>query len=406
MNNKNIEPSTKRSLLSKFDIGILALILLSIISVTTPVIEYNKGFDSDGVFYGAMAGEEQIHPRLKFVAPFCWRVVTPFLASILPFSTITNFTVLAFLSNWLSLIMLYTLLRQLGFNKKLSVIGMFFYTGIFWTAKFSFYSPAYIDYQTQLFILLILLLMEWEKYWWIVPIMCIGVLQKESILIYGVVPYSHFASRKGWISWTSISYLVALLVVPFLTIITAHALITPINNYSPLVVFHYLKGLLNPGFWPRFLLAIFSGLGLLPLIILFRLKVSVEFLSRNFHWLIVIIAGTALLFGGSDKARLFLYMLPAIIVCALSVIKNTCEQTTGSKVFAWIMVTLLLHFYVGNFLTPMGTVADYLSRMVPVHAPGASYLPSLASKVIVSLIWFGLTHILLHSRRTLADRSV
>jgi hypothetical protein len=406
MNDKNLELGTKRSLLGKFDIGILALILLAIISVTTPLTEKNKGFDSDGVFYGAMAGEEQIHPRLKSVAPFCWRVVTPFLASILPFSTLTNFTVLAFISNWLSLIILYILLRQLGFTKQLGVIGMLFYTGIFWTAKFSFYSPAYIDYQTQLFILVILLLMVWEKYWWIIPVMCMGVLQKESILIYAVVAYSHFASKRGWISWTSISYLLALLVVPFLTMLTAHALITPINDYSALVVFHYLKGLLIPGFWPRFLLAIFSGLGLLPLIILFRLKISIEFFAKNFHWLVVIIAGTALLFGGSDKARLFLYMLPAIIVCVINIIKNICEETSGSKVFAWIMVTLLLHFYVGNYLTPMGTVADYLSRMVPVHAPGASFLPSLANKVIVSLIWFGLTYILLYYRRTLADRSV
>lgn len=55
---------------------------------TTPVTEHKGGYDYDGVFYAAMAnGENGIEAHL---APWSYRVVTPFLAGLLPWSTLTN----------------------------------------------------------------------------------------------------------------------------------------------------------------------------------------------------------------------------------------------------------------------------------------------------------------------------
>ena len=116
----------------------LPLLLLTIAAVSTPVVERAKGFDSDGKRYAAMAAPGLFKERYRVAAPWCWRVMTPFLASHLPFETLTSFRVLAFLSSWLSLVLVFALLRRSGFSEGLSALGVVFYAGVFWSVKFFF----------------------------------------------------------------------------------------------------------------------------------------------------------------------------------------------------------------------------------------------------------------------------
>jgi len=367
--------------------------LTATVWATTPQIGYNFDYDHDGMYYGTMAGSKLFDVRFRYHAPWCWRVLTPFLASLMPFRTLTSFIILAFLSNWTSLLLLFGVLHRSGCSRRLALVGLLGYAGVFWTLKFSFYSPAYVDYQAQTFTLVILFFTLGRQYWAPPLLLPLAVLQRESALALAPIVYAHFASRYAWRSRRSLIYLgLGLLAAPLLALIALRLLIQPVNQYHPLGVLRNLYAVATPGFWPRFVQEIFSGLGLLPLILIYGHRQVRSYLRGNPHWLLLIGIGVLLLFGGVDKGRLFLYMLPGVVVCATLVIRDA-TRACGSvwRGGAWVALTLLLHFYLGNYLSPMGNYPQYLARLVPMSAPGITYLDGLGRSVIVAAIWCGAT---------------
>lgn len=386
-------------------IGWLILVpaLLLAIQQTTPLIEYNRGFDSDGVFYGAMATEPSAFLQGRHVAPYCWRIVTPLLASLLPFPLLDSFRVLAFLSAWLNLGLCYALLRACGLSPGRSVWGVALFAGVFWVVKFSFYSPAYIDYQTTTFSLAILLASASRRYAWVPPLLALGVLQKESILSLAPVVYAYFGAEHGWASRRTLAYSgLGLLLLPALALTSVRLLIEPENTYSvAAATWINLRQIADPEFWPRFTRALSSGLGLLPAMLLLRPRSVARFLRANPQWWVLLVVGSLLLFGGIDKARLFLFMLPAVLVSALRA-SDVGDRVPASWLRAWMGLTLTLQLYLGHLLTPMGTFAEYISRMVPIQAPGLSYRPHLATTGALIGGWWLLT---LLTYRLLRNRS-
>jgi hypothetical protein len=284
-----------------------------------------------------------------------------------------------------------------------ALLGTLLYAGVFWTLKFSFYSPTYIDYQTQTFLLAALYLMVRQTYGPIPILLAVGVLQKETLLLLGPVVYVHYARTHGWGSKRSLLYLTALLLLPFLAHQAVQSAISAINRYS--AVDTYLENLVDQttwlGFWPRFLLEICSGLGLLPCLVLYRAREAAHFLRRQPEWAWQIGIGVVLLFGGIDKARLFLFMLPALIVVAAYLL-DQLQLLTSVSGRAWIAITVLLHLYIGHYLTPMGTFARYLARMVPIHAT-TSVVPTLLEYGTILLIWASLTALLARGKQPAAE---
>jgi hypothetical protein len=358
-------------------IVLLLLLFLLFVWLTTPLIESNRGLDNDGVLYAAMA-QRATHPDdpNAFFAPWCWRVLTPFLASLLPFDLLGNFKVLAFVTNWLSLLLLYGLLRRLDRPPKVALLGVMLYAGVFWTVKFSFYSPTYIDVQTQTFLLAVLYLMVSRLYWPLPLLLTLGVLQKESLLLLAPVVYVHRGRQEGWFRGKPLLLLITLLLLPLGALWWVRSAIPAGNLYSPLNAYlgNLTEQTTSMRFWPRFVLEIFSGLGILPVLLLYRAKEAGNFLHSHPEWAMQMVIGTLLLFGGEDKGRLFLFMLPALIVTATFLLEPLLSDPTWS-VRLWLGVTLVLHFYLGHHLTPMGTVAQYHERLVPLH----SYSPLSAS---------------------------
>ena len=118
-------------------------------------------------------------------APFGWRVLTPWLATLLPGSLLFRFRTLGLLSNWATLVLVYEMLRSLRRSILASIIGLLLYAGVFWTLKFSWYSPFYIDAQTQFFLALVTFLAVRGAFPWILAILAVAALQKESAPVAG-----------------------------------------------------------------------------------------------------------------------------------------------------------------------------------------------------------------------------
>lgn len=371
---------------------VLPLLLLVFVALTTPLVEAYGGFDYDGRFYGAISGSTLFDPEMATQAPWCWRILTPGFVSLLPWSTIDSFRIVGFVSNWLTLALLFQLLRRYALSARSATVGVLLYAGVFWALKFSWFAPAYVDFQAQTLLVALLLSLASERFWVAVVVFTVGALQKESLLLF--LPTALFAL---WRTPTTarrqrVLVAVAMIVAPALTLMIVHRAIRPTNDYSSLQALLFnLNGLTSARWWLILLHAAMSGLGLLPAILLLNLRAVVRRIREQPMLLLAILTGVGALFGGVDKSRIFLSMLPAVVVVAASVLRDSADR--GGLVTVWLAVTLLVHWYIGNLLSPMGSFEHYLDRMAPEHAPATSraflqlFLALSAGWALLSVGW-------------------
>lgn len=375
------------------------LLLVAAVWFSTPLTENYQGFDADGLMYGAMTaartGDDSFPPEMAHMAPWCYRVLTPWLAAQLPWETLDNFRVLAFVSDVLCLLVLLQWLRRLGFSRGLCVVGLGLYAGVFWTLKASFYMPAYIDYQTQLFLLLILLLTRMRQYAWLPVLLALGALQKESLALFSCVPLLQLWRETAMPRSRRWLLAMAVVLAAMLPLWLLRQFVTANDLGEHWNLFRELGKLAMPDFWPIFLQDVFSGLGLLPALLLLRYREALHVLRREPVLLGYTLMALACLWGGADKARLFLYVLPVWVVFVLLGLRALQAQALPGRFWPWVVLVLAAHALMGGYLTPMGSYADYLARMVPEHS-GGLYVPVLLRNAAISLlVWLASVQLLL-----------
>jgi hypothetical protein len=388
--------NTMDKIFRRVNINILVFIgisiLVTLVFFTTPVTESNQGFDYDGRIYGVMAGEKSFEQDLAYIAPWRYRVLTPFLASQLPWNVLDNFRVLAVGSNILSLFVLFLVLEQLGFSRGFAILGIFLYSGVFWTLKFSFYSPAYIDYLTQLILLLIIYLTLRRSFLLLIPVFILAALQKESLAAFSLFSAVYFIrekSTRGWIA--SVTYILLLFAVSFGTLLLIRYLIDVDGSSSQTgVVLWEFRKLRDLETWLVLLQSIFSGLGFIPVLLILHYRPWLEFMRQRWAWIVYAVISLVFVFGGSDKGRLFLYFLPLAVILALHSIRALKEFQPETKFQVWIVIFLLAHLYIDRYITPFGTFSEYLARMVPEHSDG-EFKPYLITNLILGLTLFVFT---------------
>jgi hypothetical protein len=143
------------------------------------------------------------------------------------------------------------------------------------------------------------------------------------------------------------------------------------NDYSILSnMIGVVKASYTEGYWARFLLSIFSGLGILPLIAISNPRQMNQFVYYEWHWTLMIVIGVIFLFGGVDKSRLFLYMLPVWVIFAVRIIEEYHVKSRIKLLFyLWLVLTLAIHLYFGFQFNSVGDFKEYLNVMVPMHGP-------------------------------------
>jgi hypothetical protein len=374
---------------------VAAAALTGAVFLTTPVTENRGGFDFDGVFYGAMAGSPLIDPLYARIAPWCYRVLTPALVRALPLDTLAAFRAVVFVSDVASLCVLFAILRRIRASGGLAEVGVLLYAGVFWTLKFSFYSPAYIDAESQLALLTIVYLTVSRRYVWLIPVLGLSALQKESLVAFALFPAARLLREgQGRLDRRRAALVASMLVVMAAALIAARALVPAVNGYSAAqtALVEMPRGA-DAAFWPMLAQSVFSGLGLLPIVIALEPRPALRLLRQEYEWIVYAGISLALLFGGVDKARLFLYALPLAVAMAMRSVEGIEARLGGSRTprpvdrrrfAAWVLALLTLHLFIGNYLTPIGTFAQYLARLVPEHSNGA-YLPYLARNAGLAL---------------------
>ncbi|MBN8550688.1 MAG: hypothetical protein J0M12_15345 [Deltaproteobacteria bacterium] len=346
--------------------ALIAFCITLLVQLTTPVPPDLASCAFDGKFYGAMASSSG-EAWYVYQAPWCWRVLTPWMVSILPLPTLTAFQVLNFVFAWLNVALVGWLAQRICTPKSSALAAMLLYSGVFWSLKFSFYCPCYIDIQTQTFFLIVLCLLEVRRYRIIPWVLALGVLQKESIVLLApVVAIEQYCAQRD--RKKALLYLLVLLGFCGVALAAVRGTITPVNQYLSEAAFRQqlvydLESLLS--FRSQILVNLLSGLGLLWLIAIWRGRVLLRFLRGNPQWAAVIVLGILPLFAGTDKGRFFLYMLPAVTIVAVYCLHPVLRalERRDRVVCFWVAATLLLHFYIGHLLSPAGAPEEVFSRM-------------------------------------------
>lgn len=338
---------------------------------TTPLVPKNGGADSDGTHYLAMAGDTAQPPVEGRIAPFCNRVATPWVASRLPCARpLDRFRALAFIDACLVLFLAFAMLRAFGLGHRAALVGMVLYAGVFWSVRFSLYSPAYIDHMTQVFWLLLLWVMA-RGWWWLLPVVLFAAcFQKESMPAIVPVVMVYYLHRRGWRWWPLYLLgflLVAASVVPWLILRNN---VHPVNVTDPAEALSkaWEFAVHTEGFARIMVVATFSGLGMLPLVLLGRFGWVLATLRRQPHWVALLAVGVFLLFGGRDKARLFIYMLPAMVYLATACLHQMRRWMPPLPFALWFVSLLALHAYVGGWFADLADFDHYLDTLVPEYS--------------------------------------
>jgi hypothetical protein len=347
---------------------LLSVLLTLVIFSTTEVTERNEGYDSDGVVYAMISSMPLFTLPEMIVPPFCYRILTPKLASLLPGELLDRFRVIAVLANILSIFTLYKILKLLHFSDLLCGVGILLYAGVFWTLKFSFYAPAYIDHVTGALLLLIVYCTLSDRFIPAIVLVCLSVLQKESLPM-----FSLFVAAQIWhrnpqptrgrtkaLAWAAV-------VIPFFCYVAFHEQFVSQRSAVGTVVLTEAMRFADPAFWPVFLHAIFSGLGLLPVILLADYRPWLKFLRERPALIVYLFVAAGALLVGVDKSRLFTYALPVVVVLGLVNLQHFLAVPTRRAV-GWVALVLVGHWYIGNGLSPIGSFAEYIVKLVPEHA--------------------------------------
>jgi hypothetical protein len=178
--------------------------------------------------------------------------------------------------------------------------------------------------------------------------------------------------------------------VPFATIFAVRAVIDAPNSYGPSFFLAHLGQAAHLDFWPMLLQAAFSGLGVIPVLLLVQYQSWIAFIRRRWEWVVYAAIAVAFVLGGGDKGRLFLYILPLVVILAVHNSMAFGRYCSPRRITWWAVVTLALHWYIGGYFGSMGSFSDYLARMVPEHSDG-HYMPFLLRNLGLGAVLLALT---------------
>lgn len=380
--------------------ALLAIVVAFLLFLVTPPTTASGGFAGDARFYGAQAGLDLPGAdQLRRTAPYCWRVLTPFLVSLTPLPTLQGFRLLALLSVVATLALLFQSGRDLGLPRLSAAVGVVLYAGIHWTVQFSFLSPAYIDPLTQCFIMAALVLIGRQRHYALLPLLAVGVLQRETLLLLVPVSYVALAVRSGWASRESLTFLGGATASAAVPLAVVHAVIVPVNPWYVREGLGWTAYLGQTEFWLRFLGETFSGLGLLPFLLALLPRGVAQVCRRSPALPAAVLLGLPVLAGGWDKGRLFLFVVPALTLACAVLLDEAGRRLRRAPWLVWVAVTLVVHWVVGGVVGSVENHGELMARVASLNAQGLAYRQVLYRSLLMIAAWMVGTKLLLRLPR-------
>ncbi len=336
------------------------VILVSFILLTILFLRTDKLLFSNPNFYLPWDHHKYIEmardPFTFHIAPYCWRILVPTIAYLIPTGVQNSFLLITSISIFLTSIIIYYILKEYKFTKYYAFLGLFLYYGLGWATKYFLYDFWLVDPITILFITLIIYSCIRNNYVAFIILLSIGVLAKETVFFAAPLFYS-LNVKKLFEPKLFIRFFVA--VVPAILVFTLIRILIP--NYNNNI--EYLASL------PNSLKIVYNGtsdynfniyfhplpfiiknlIGAFGLIILilpfFNLKVNLRLFYRYSPFILLVFLQ---FFSPINLPRLFIVGFPIFIILALNGAKKLIEYKVP---FIQLFILVLL-LYLGNLMNP------------------------------------------------------
>jgi hypothetical protein len=183
-----------QSLDPRIALPILALVLTLITMQRTLLVrpgvpEFENPWDHHKYLYMAQHGPWSFH-----IAPFCWRILAPLIAMVMPFQTMTNFVILGILATAAAGVAVFYVVREAGFPPAAALTGFFLYFSTV-SVKFNLYEVASANSLTTFLVILGFLLILKKQDLLFAVVLALGALTKEPVPLLIIPFYTMRAER-------------------------------------------------------------------------------------------------------------------------------------------------------------------------------------------------------------------
>ena len=216
-----------RELLAIFSIcvAMLGMVYLRTYRITRADEVFGQPYDHHKYIYMAQHNAWDFH-----IAPFCWRLLNPFFASLLPFNVDTNFLVLMLVEILLTAVMVYFMLKAAGFGQMVALTGLFLYWGLTQAAKGPLSMVWLSDPLSHLFLVTTVYLIFIKRPVWAALVLAAGCLSKEVLIL--AAPLYYLLTAEHILDWKQLRRGV-LFGLPALAVFLGMRVLIPERGFDP-----------------------------------------------------------------------------------------------------------------------------------------------------------------------------
>ncbi len=288
--------------------------------------EQFDGNDYEGIYDFFNGNSSQYHVS----APFHSRIFVPYLASLVGSERIIeDFTTINLIFVLLSVAMLFLLWRDLGFDLKWFVFGLFWllfhWTGI---VRLNIFDPITVDVPLYLFQALFLWLILKRRFMWLLLLGPVATAQKESFiaLLFVLTIYGWYHNRKQQDGYYELKWIISAFMLSLLTKWVLNFYFPPIEAGRGAIItilFHMRELVYHPFQLVRWMAAFFMAFG--PMLIAATLALGRKRHYDNRRNLLVLFSLVYAFFGifaGGDMTRIIYLGFPFIMTLIAFALKE------------------------------------------------------------------------------------
>src|ERR1700690_379493 len=345
-------------------VAMLGMLYLRSYRITRTDDVFRQPWDHHKYIYMAQHNPWDFH-----IAPFCWRLLNPFFASLLPFNVDTSFLVVMLVEILLTAVMVYFMLKAAGFGQVAALTGMFLYWGLTQATKGPLFLVWLSDPLTHLFLVTTIYLIFTKRPVWAALVLAAGCLSKEVLLIGAPLYYLLTAERK--LDWKQLRRGV-LFGVPAVAVFVGLRALIPERGFDPSYtstlpheVASAYYGHLGFGYWQSareivsWRVQNFTGwhirmmtvdtFGVLLLFPLFAIRKNIEPALRWGPFVAAVYVATLLFSGGYGRPLVICF--PALLIMGLNGLERL--RSLGGSSARWPMgLAIALALVPLNWLYP------------------------------------------------------
>jgi hypothetical protein len=343
--------------------AIVAAVALALGPVT-PQIEFNRGLGFDGIVYADMVAAmrgQSTGALLTEAPPYAYRPVAPALVAWSGLDVSRGFLLLNVSSFILSGPLVFLLLRRYGAATSAGLLGVFWWATLPAGLRYAIYDPVLTDGVGLLFMFGVLVAIAYRMTTVFAAVLALGVLVRENLAIFA--PFAWLSLLPlGWRKATALAGLAALpAAAAFIFVHVAPPIASPhAFDWLYFVAENCERLLGNAGgrAW-RFAAAGVTSLGLVFALPILFARPSRDFVRSRSYWRYFVLASlAAMIAGGYDWDRYFLYFAPLLLILVFAV----CVRTLSLRRAALLTLIQLIAV---RFAWPLGaSEADYLAYNV------------------------------------------